>query len=115
MEKPIISLTDHEELGENLKRHLRFLEITHRLIAETKADARHTSIRSQLKKDLNSAKKAVRGIQNGMHLLLMDDFSMLPDEELLPVYLGRLERLTHQRTEPELTNEVGDNDEQQIR
>jgi hypothetical protein len=79
------SLEEHQELGKSLKVHANFLENTAWRIGKSIDKSK------VIQKDIDIARKALARVQQNMHISMMNDFISLPDSELLPIYLGRLE------------------------
>jgi hypothetical protein len=80
------SLEEHQELGKSLKIHAGFLENTAWRIGKAIDNSK------AIQKDIDIARKALARVQQNMHISMMNDFISLPDKELLPIYLGRLEQ-----------------------
>jgi hypothetical protein len=84
--KEPLSLEEHQQLGKSLKMQANFLESAARRIGKSVENSK------AIQKDIDIARKALARVPNGMYSSMMQDFSELPNSELLPVYLGRLEQ-----------------------
>jgi hypothetical protein len=80
------SLEEHQQIGENLKRQFHSLESLSRRIERPVVNSK------AIQKDIGTALKALDRVKQSLHTSMMNDFTQLPDEELLPIYLGRLEQ-----------------------
>jgi hypothetical protein len=80
-----LTLEEHINVGQSLKR------CSHR-IEQVRAGIRHSYPKSSKKelRQLQTAFDNIRSVQTSMHGRLLAEFPEKSDEELLPIYLGRL-------------------------
>jgi hypothetical protein len=83
--KENFELSSHEYYGERLK-------LAHKYLEQLRASIIHTYEKSSRKeaKQLESAIEKIKLVQTSLHGRLLAEYREKGDDELLPIYLGRL-------------------------